>query len=64
MYGTINDYVGSILKVWFGQPVTLENWYKKHQLSYKAVIGRVGQVEARLADLVQSDRDQIASSPA
>ena len=62
VYATINDYVSSILKVWFGQPVTLENWFKKNQLTYKGVIDRVGQVEAKLAELPQTDRDLIISS--
>ena len=55
--------MATILKIWFGQPITLENWYKKNQLSYKGVIARVNQVEAKLAELSPADKEQIGSKP-
>lgn len=59
VYTTIQDYVSSICKIWFGDPMTVENWYKKNTNLFAGIRATVNSFEAKLNTLEFEHMDQV-----
>ena len=46
----MQDYVASICKIWFGEPVTVENFFKKNTMVFNGIKTRVVEFEKRVQE--------------
>jgi len=51
--------VSAICKLWFGEPISLENWVKNQKTFFSHIVTRANELGARIAALDLDGKEKI-----
>jgi uncharacterized coiled-coil DUF342 family protein len=53
----MQDYAASICKIWFGEPISVDNWFKKNSAIFNGVKNRISILEMNVQEWKLENKD-------